>query len=325
MKDGMKARSDSPSRATEEAAEWSVLLLDDPDDRDLRRRFEAWRRLSTENASAWTDIQQTAALAADALPAYAQEWKPMVAAASARKAKSRRRWLVPAVSMALAATVAWMAIPVAMLHLEADHLTGTAELKTIRLQDGSAVTLGPDSAIAVSLTAAARDIRLLKGEAFFDVTSDPNRRFQVSAQSVQASVLGTRFDVRLDGAGVMVAVEEGRVLVEASGGRETLERGQAAQVASSGRIAREDVEAASVAMWRQQLVYLKNRPLSEAVNEIRRYFPGRIVVTESSLEQQPTTGVFDMKDPEAALRGLAQAHGATVRRVSPWLLVVSGS
>jgi transmembrane sensor len=320
----MKATSDSPSRATEEAAEWSVLLLDDPDDRDLRWRFEAWRGQSAENASAWTDIQRTAALATDALPSYAHEWKPIVEARSARRA-SRRRWLVPALSMALAAALAWMAIPVAMLHLEADHLTGTAELKTIRLQDGSAVTLGPDSAIAVAYAATARDIRLLKGEAFFDVTPDQNRRFQVSAQSVQASVLGTRFDVRLDGTGVMVAVEEGRVMVEASGGRETLERGQAVQVASSGRIAREEVEAASVAMWRQQLVYLKNRPLAEAVNEIRRYFPGRIVVTDSSLEQQPTTGVFDMKDPEAALRGLAQAHGATVRRLSPWLLVVSGS
>lgn len=40
----METRPDAArKRASREATEWSVLLHDDPDDRDLSRRFEAWR------------------------------------------------------------------------------------------------------------------------------------------------------------------------------------------------------------------------------------------------------------------------------------------
>ena len=327
MKDGMVGTSDSTSRATEEAAEWSVLLLDGLGDRDLRRRFEEWRRRSTENAAAWVEIQQTAGLAAEVLPDYTHEWKPIVAARSghATTAVRPRRWLVPALSVAFAAMVAWAAVPVILLRLQADHITGTAELRTLRLQDGSEITLAPDSALTVSYTAGARRVQLIQGEAFFSVVSDRERPFQVTAQSVHASVLGTRFDVRLDEGGVMVAVQEGRVLVESRDKGETLQAGQGVRVAGQGEFVRADLEPDAVAMWRQGLIYLRNRPLADAVKEIRRYFPGTIVVTNASLEKQLTTGVFNMADPEAALRGLAQAHGATVRRVSPWLLVVSGS
>lgn len=322
----MQATPDTPSRATEEAAEWSVLLMDEPGDLDLRRRFEAWRRRSAENAAAWADIQQTVDLADEALPDHAHEWQAMAAARRhGRAGTGRRRWLMPAAALALVAVTAWSVLPGVLLRLQADHVTSTAELRAIGLQDGSTVTLGPDSAIAVAYSAGERQVRLIKGEAFFEVTADRKRPFRVATQWVQASVLGTRFDVRLDGAGVKVAVEEGSVLVESAQGRETLDPGQAVEVASSGSFQRVNLEAGAVAMWRQRLVYLKNRPMADAVNEIRRYFPGKILVTDGALAEQPTTGVFNLNDPEAALRGLAQAHGAKVWRVSPWLLVVSGS
>lgn len=310
----------STDRATEEAAEWSVLLLDEPDDRNLRSRFEAWRRSSAENASAWSDMQRTAALASGVLPDYAQEWRPLVPGRSRLKVATRR-WLAVGTAV-VAAAVAWVAMPAVLLHLQADHMTDTAEVKTFRLQDGSAVTLGPESAVTVTLSTGERHVRLLKGEAFFEVAPDTARPFKVVARSVHATVLGTRFNVRLEQEGAAVAVEEGRVRVELSAKSETLEAGQAVELIA-GRVARSSLEPGSVALWRQGMVYLRDRPLAQAIDQIRRYFPGRIVVADVALEQEPTTGVFHVADPEAALRGLAQAHGARVRAISPWLLVVS--
>lgn len=315
----MTGTSEPAAKATEEAAEWSVLLLDDPYDRDLRRRFEAWRRQSVQNEAAWSEMAQTASLADDVLPDYAGEWKPIVAA------KARRRWLVPVAALAMAAVVGWFAAPAVLLRLEADHVTGTAELRTIGLEDGSTVVLAPDSAVAVTYRAGERLVQLLQGEAFFAVRPDKDRPFKVAARSVQTSVLGTRFNVRLDDTGVGVAVEEGRVRVDNRNGSEILLAGEVVQVAATGEFVRTAVEPRTIAAWRQGQVYLRNRPLAEAVDAIRRYYPGRIVVMDAALENQTTTGVFDMTDPEAALRGLAQAHGATVRRLSPWLLVVFGS
>jgi len=315
----MTGTSETAGKAAEEAAEWSVLLQDDPDDRDLRRRFESWRRRSAQNEAAWSEMQQTASLADDVLVDFAGEWKPVAAA------KARRRWLVPAALLAVAAVVAWIAAPMALLRLQADHVTGTAELRTIGLEDGSTIVLAPDSAIAVTYRPGERLVELLQGEAFFAVKPDKDRPFKVTARSVQASVLGTRFDVRLDETDVAVAVEEGRVRVDSRNAGEILSAGEVVQVAATGERVRTALEPGAVALWRRGQVYLRNRPLADAVNEIRRYYPGKIVVMDATLEKQPTTGVFDMTDPEGALRGLAQAHGATVRRISPWLLVVSGS
>lgn len=328
----MEGTSESAKRAaTIEAAEWSVLLQDDPDDADLRRRFRAWHGQSTLNAAAWAEMESTANLAAEALPAYAHEWESIVAATPERGTGSmhRRRWLAPAVALAIAAAIAWMAVPAILLQLQADHVTRTAELRTIRLQDGSEVTLAPDSAVAVSYRPGERRVRLLQGEAFFAVAPDRQRPFKVTARSVQASVLGTSFDVRLDEATVTVAVQEGRVRVEATDDAmnrsDTLQAGQAVRVAGKGEFVRIAEEPGMIAAWRHGELYMKNRPLGEAVNEIRRYFPGAILVTDAALETLPTTGVFNTTDPEGALRGIAQAQGAKVRRLSPWLLILSGS
>jgi len=319
-KDGMTGMPEPADKAAAEAAEWSVLLMDDPDDRDLRRRFEAWRRQSAHNAVAWSEMQRTANLAEEVLPDYADEWRPLVTA------KARRRWLVPMAALAVAAVIGWVAAPMALLRLQADHVTDTAEIRTIGLEDGSTLVLAPDSAVAVAYLPGERRVRLLRGEAFFAVKPDKERPFKVTARTVETSVLGTRFDVRLDDTGVGVAVEEGRVrVIDSRGAGEVLSAGDVVQVAATGEIVRTALEPNLVAMWRQRQVYLLNRPLAEAVDAIRRYYRGKIVVTDAALEEQLTTGVFDMTDPEAALRGLAQAHGATVRRISPWLLVVFGS
>lgn len=316
----VKATPDVPARAIEQAAEWSVLLLDEPDDRELRRRFEAWLAESTENRTAWARMERTAGLASDVLPDYAPERRPFLERRS-RPARYRR-WLAPVV-VGLALLGAWTALPTVALRLEADELTGTAEVRSVRLQDGSTVTLAPESAIELEFTPQERRVRLLKGEAFFDVASQRDRPFKVAARSVEASVVGTRFNVHRKDSAVAISVEEGRVLVEAAQQRELLEAMQGVEVSEDGRFRREQLDAGSVAAWRRGMAYLRDRPLADAVERIRPYFDGKILVMSSSLQTQPTTGVLDLREPEAALRGLMQAHGATVRRISPWLLVVS--
>lgn len=316
----MTATPDGPAKATEQAAEWSVLLLDEPDDRELRRRFEAWLGDSSANRAAWAEMEHTASMAVEVLPRYALERRPFL---QRRAAPARhRRWLVP-VSVALALLGAWTMLPMIALTLEADQMTGTAEVRNVRLPDGSTVTLAPDSAIKLAFTQRERRVQLLKGEAFFDVASQPDRPFKVAARSVEASVVGTRFDVELKDRAVAVEVEEGRVLVEAAQQRELLEAMQGVEVDEDGRLRRERLDAASVAAWRTGMVFLRDRSLADAVERIRPYFDGKIVVMGTSLAAQPTTGVIDLKEPEAALRGLAQAHGAKVRSISPWLLVIS--
>jgi transmembrane sensor len=319
-------------RAFREATDWFILLQEEPGDRDLRRRFDAWREASPLNAEAWAATERASDVATAMTPAHADEWMPVVARRRAQRRTSRwsRRGIgLSLAATALAACIALVAAPSMILRLQSDHVTATAELRELELPDGSRVTLSPASAIALAFGAGERRLRLLEGEAFFEVTPDPTRPFRVEAGKVEASVLGTSFDVRLDAQAVTVAVQEGVVgVVSRNAGSlpaERIEAGQAVRVAAGGRIERSSEPPQLVAAWRKGQLLSHDRPLREAVDQLRRYYAGTIVLTDDALAERTVTGVYNLADPEEALRGIVQAHGGKVRRITPWLLVVSGS
>lgn len=232
----------------------------------------------------------------------------------------------PVAALALVACIATFVVPTALLQVRADYVTGTAEMRRLELEDGSRVALAPGSALAVSFQAAERRVRLLAGQAFFQVQPNPQRPFRVQAGSVEASVLGTSFDVRLDPGSVTVSVEEGIVQVSSAVSVQASERlraGQAVRVTDAGIATRHNEPPQSVAAWRRGQLVSHDQPLRDSVEQLRRYFPGTIVLADMALGDRPVTGVYNLDDPEEALRGIAQAHGGHVRRITPWVLVVS--
>jgi transmembrane sensor len=95
--------------------------------------------------------------------------------------------------------------------LRADYVTGAGETMLVRLPDGSVMHLAADSAVQLAQDGARRGVRLLAGEAFFQVVPDAGRPFIVAAGDLSATDVGTAFDVRLASAGAAVAVREGLV------------------------------------------------------------------------------------------------------------------
>lgn len=318
-------------RASSEATRWLVELHESPGDREVRRRFEEWRCASPLNAAAWAETQQLSALAAGMPPAYEAVWQPVIAGrrrgwlaaapALRRLGMAMRSWRLGLAVAAMAACVGFLVAPPVLLRLGADYTTSTAELRKVLLPDGSEATLAPDSALAVSYDGAGRQVRLLAGEAFFDVRPDRARPFRVLAREVETVVVGTRFDVRLSDDGVHVSVERGAVRV----GHEELQPGQTVHVTPAGRVSRTGTSPDMVAAWRDGQLVAQNVPLRAAVDELRRYYGGSILLTDSALGDRRITGAYNLADPEDALRAIAQAHGGRVRRITPWLLIVSAS
>jgi ferric-dicitrate binding protein FerR (iron transport regulator) len=91
------------------------------------------------------------------------------------------------------------------------HRTKTRERIRGRLADGAVVQLEPSSELVVD----AREAPLVKyGLVGFDVPRQPpGHRFTVNAGAFEVVVVGTKFQVRVDGAHVGVDVEEGLVEV----------------------------------------------------------------------------------------------------------------
>lgn len=319
----MTTPSEPQDRASLEAARWLVALEDAPDDAELRGQIDAWRAASPRNEAAWRDTCAVYGLMADTAPQHRPLWDDRVAPTL----RGGRRWRHAAagVALALAACVLMVVGPGLLVRLQADQATSTAEVRSIGLDDGSVVRLAPDSAIDIAYEAGRRRIRLLSGEAFFEVRPDAARPFVVEARGVQTTVLGTSFNVRASADGAEVAVQSGLVRVDAAAAQPPvtlrLEPGEWAQVARSGVVARGRMPADEVAPWLGGQIVARDRPMAEIVDDLRRYFAGSIVLVDGDLATRRVTGVYNLADPAGALRAIVGAHGGSVRQVSPWLLL----
>lgn len=86
--------------------------------------------------------------------------------------------------------------PIELVYLEKGTIsTGTAERKTVILNDGTKVILNANSSLTIGDYDHLRDVKL-QGEAFFDVKKDPSRPFTVHGGDLHIKVLGTSFNVK---------------------------------------------------------------------------------------------------------------------------------
>ena len=302
--------------ADDEAAFWLVALEDDPDNAELRARFVSWRDASADHAAAWAATSDIHAMMAALAPVS------IASTVASKRARRHRPWQKLAL-LAVAACLAMAALPGLLVTLRADQITATGQSRSFPLGDGSTVHLGGDSALAVDFTQDGRGVTLLRGEAFFEVVADPQRPFTVKAHGVETTVLGTAFNVRLEEDGATVAVGRGSVRVADVRTSERLGPGQWVRLRADGRPERGSLPLAEVASWREGQIVARDRPVAEVVNELRRYFPGAIVLADQELGERRISGVYNIADPVVALEAVLAPHGGKLRTVSPWLLLIS--
>jgi transmembrane sensor len=188
--------------------------------------------------------------------------------------------------------------------------------------------LGADSAAQVAHDGARRDVRLLAGEAFFEVVPHAGRPFTVAAGDLTTTDVGTAFNVRLAAGGAAVAVGEGIVDVSyakaAPPFAERLRAGDWVEVGwQGGAITRGTIAPEQVAAWRSRRLVVKNRTIGEVVADLRRYHRGAIILTDEALAQRRVTGVYDLGKPIEALRAVVFPYDAVVHELTPYLVVIS--
>lgn len=310
-----------------EAANWLVVLAEEPVAEAVRMDFQEWFDASPENRKAWQAATETYDLIG-----YAPRRRtgPHKVASSARPRRVGRQHRMLSKRALFAAAVAAclivVAAPSVWLRLSADRVTDTAELATMKLNDGSTIQLGPDSAVKVAYGANERRVVLLAGEASFHVKANPARPFRVEAGFVRTTVLGTAFEVRRERSGTWVAVAHGRVRVNSTDGRVPIRRdlrdGDWLRV-DDDRHVEHGPGIASPTPPDRTTVVVKNRPVAEVIDRLRPWYGGTIIVTDPKMSRQRVTGAYDPRDPAKALTLLLSAHGGTVRQVTPWVLLVS--
>lgn len=321
--------------ADDQAADWAVLLADAPDDGELEARFNGWLQADPSHAQAWARAQHTWQALGQLDAQTRQAWPGTNGTRSApdNVTPLAQRQSTPAprhyplktlAGLAVAACLMLMLLPGLSLHLSADYLTGTGEQRVVTLDDGSQLFLAPESAVRLAYSGQQRQVELLQGKAFFNVTADAGRPFRVISGSTETTVLGTAFSVDREDDGTLVTVEHGRVKVEDSsiGTQQTLTAGQRLALSWGESATLSELPAADVAGWRRGELIARDLTIGQVVEALQPYRSGTIIVTEAFARQR-VTGLYRLDKPADTLKKLAHAHGGVVHDLGPWLQVIT--
>ena len=338
VRGGILKEDDKPDPLLEEAMDWVLRLGEAPGDPETARRFEAWLSRSQSHVDAWNRACRAWRLMGHVPPAYRHVWnRPGTPSGASRRAvrhtatrPSGRRFKAAGgmAAAAVAVVVVALSAPDLWLRFQADHMTATAEVRIVELDDGSTVTLGGGSAIATDFDADRRELTILSGQAFFDVAHDPARPFIVEAKGVDVTVHGTAFDVQLSTRATRVALARGAVGLsfEHDGARRMASMTPEEMIVvdrGTGGMVRDAIALEDIAAWRNGRLFVRDATVGSVVEQLRRYHPAWISIPDGRLAAQRVTGLYDLDDPDRALDALVRPFGGKMRKISPYLRVLS--
>jgi transmembrane sensor len=192
---------------------------------------------------------------------------------------------------------------------ERDYSTRIGEVRRVPLPDGSAVTLNTQTHLSVAFSNLTRTVRLLCGEALFEVAADARRGFTVTTFGTSVTSSAAAFVVRaLRRGDVQVMVRDGEVQVTEIM-RPAPVRLQANTVVRAVIPSRPIVTAPLVTeqiapievdrrlSWQRGLLSFEDVTLSEALREFSRYSDTRVVIDEPAISQLRVVGLYSASDP----------------------------
>jgi len=234
-------------------------------------------------------------------------------------------WMAP--TLVACCLALWLFSPLPML-LRADFHTGYGELRDIHLSDGSIVHLNSNSAITVSIDSNQRQLSLLQGEAWFEVSSDESRPFQVHAEHGIITALGTAFNICLRNGLTEVSVTQHSVAVDVEQAKgQTLhavvdEGQQLAYSQQTGLNNIKMIDSKNVIAWQRGKLVFENQPLGEVMAELNRYHRGYWFISDESIAQRRVSGVFRTDQPLSVLSALESSLQVHSTRISDYFILL---
>jgi transmembrane sensor len=300
----------------DEAAQWWVVLRDGSASAAERREFAGWVAQDPGRVEAMlrvARIHKSVSQPDVHWPATSREELIRQAKAGAGEAvvplrgrkvqrpeagrrPAMRTALGLAASLLLVVSLSWFALAGGQ-----DFQTEVGEQRSVMLKDGSRVTLNTASRMDVRLREDRRVIRLVKGEALFEVAPDAERPLDVQVGDVVVRAVGTQFDIDLRATRTVITVIEGRVAVIPAGtsgdqapmllaGERLVIDAQGLQQVEKG------VDLHEATAWTQRQLVFRRRPLGEIADELSRYNVARVEIRSPALKAREVTGTFRTDD-----------------------------
>jgi transmembrane sensor len=190
--------------------------------------------------------------------------------------------------------------------------TGVGQRLPVLLPDGSRVTLDTQSQLQMAFTSTEREVRLIRGQALFEVARNPERPFVVAAANRRFVALGTAFDVRVGPQQVKVTMVEGTVRVESAPNVAVAQRTITAgdqfvfDQQQVDRVSKTDPSQAT--SWLRGQIIFDNTTLAAAVAELNRYSGVQIELGAAKLAAVRISGTFIADRPDLFVEALTNYY-----------------
>jgi transmembrane sensor len=319
------ASQDRRQRARAEASVWIVRLHGAHRSPELEAGFRRWLEANPDNSE---EFERVTAVW-DAAPHASIAGLPRVVHREPASPNARR-WAIAATLLLVVAGSAFLAYRV---ELNPEYNTAVGEQRTVPLDDGSRIALNSNSKVKIEFTAERRTVRLLRGEAFFEVAHNQARPFVVIAGDNQVTAVGTAFEVRYEPDHIDVTLVEGKVNVTSTA--ESLEppasvsssktglshlsssgyamtAGERLRVAKGGSAKIDAPRVDAITAWRRGEVMLDDTPLTDAIAEMNRYSKAALVIDEGSIATLHVSGIYHTGDSEGFAQTVANLYGLKV-------------
>lgn len=312
--------SEQQRQALKMAASWYATFCAGETTAQQHARWQQWLQQHEDHRWAWQRVES--------LQNQLQTLPGHLSYQTLNQANLTRRRVLKSLLVLLGVGSGWQLWQSPLgLSLRADYSTATGEMRSVRLSDGSQMTLNTASAVQVEFTGSQRTIHLQRGEIAITTAADAQQRqFRVATADGMLRALGTEFSVRLWSDATELSVQQHAVEVTlASDERQKriVQQGQTLRF-SHGSFGEISPLAANSSSWTRGLLSVSNRPLGEVIAEVARYRHGMLICDESAAGLR-VSGTFPLQDTDRLLAVLAQTLPIKIQTVSRYWVKVSAA
>lgn len=160
-------------------------------------------------------------------------------------------------------------------------ITADENVQHIKLPDGSSVWLNKTASLEYSEKFVKRNI-YLKGEAYFDVSSNPNSPFSITTPHGRIQVVGTSFNVKNERTTTTVDVTSGVVnLFNKLGKAQQLQR-DFTGIISKDSIQKHETSNPNFLSWKTGEFSFNDTPITEVLITLNTYYKEKLIIESSS-------------------------------------------
>ena len=233
------------------------------------------------------------------------------------KGESKRgtsRWMSVAATIVLLLGLGYLTYK--RLSVETQVIPVTEIVKTtewgkklnLTLPDGTQVRLNSGSTLKFPdrFDGNTREVEL-SGEAFFEVTKNPNKPFIITSGEVSTTVLGTSFNVNTypESQQVAVTVATGKVKVASKDSEVLLGPNEQGVFDKSTKIiSKEQIDIAAFLYWKNGVLHFEDVRLTKVMESLERWYGVTFVFENKNFEDCHLTASYDNEMLSAVLESI---------------------